>query len=165
MGQLGPSSMSEPGIGPYPSGRKQYELPQQDRVMPEDWRKIFDNYEDGSFKPGYPFTGIFGSEKAPFYGKCATCMKPMYLVQEAGELVCSGCGKRKNINQMNILEQPNLTNAPRQRRQLAISDPKDQKLQPNPDMQSGSPREFAWNEPTVDPLGRDVSYPSLAGEN
>lgn len=148
------------GQGPYPTS---HTTPAQDRVMPDMWRAIFDDYEDSSAWPGCQYgVSTFGSEN--MYGKCAKCMGPMFIVQEEGLIVCPKCGHRKEVTHpMRINEQPNMNYGPKQRRQLAVDDPKDQKIQPNLTMEVD--QTVPQNGPMFDPLGRDVGYPSLMGEN
>ena len=149
-----PNTVINPG--PYSKHRG---FPQQDRVEPKEWRTVFDDYEDSSTKVGYPYVGLFGKAR-PVYGKCPWCGSPLCFVEEQGVLVCPGCNRKTPVrSEMRTVESPNLTQAPQQRRQLAISDPKDQKLQPNPN-KSGIGKEFAmYRQPDADLSFNIRDYP------
>ena len=60
--------------GPY---SMYFTTPLGDRFEFSDWQRVFDDYDDGAIKPGYPYTGIYGS--AEVVGECAYCRKPMYM--------------------------------------------------------------------------------------
>jgi len=146
--------------GPYSKHR---DFPIGDRMEPEDWRGIFDDYEEGSDKIGYPSVGIRGSvaEGAEAVGAlCAFCRVPFVVVApDRGQ--CPSCGRPTSIAR--ILEAPNQNDSPRQRKQLAIGDPKSQKLQPNLDLEEGG-KEIAQDRPRDGTLPFDITmYPRATG--
>ncbi len=109
-----------------------HSTPQQDRMSDQEWRKIFDNL-DSSEKVGYPYVGLFGREECrEEYGKCPYDNHKMVILEERNLVFCPFC-----------------------RRQLAISDPKEQKLNINPQLETqeridGSPlpseMSFDWRK-------------------
>lgn len=119
------------GAGPYP---KHFEGPQQDRVDPEEFQRIYDDYDP----QGYAFLPEFNAgAKCPYDG-----------------------------HEMVILHDPDRMGCPFCRRQLAISDPKEQRaiqVQPNPERESIStpnlPMEPRGRNPSYDP----TMYPSQTG--
>lgn len=129
----------------------------------EEWRGIFDDYDDSSEKAGYPYVGLRGSVEGiahPVGAKCAFCRVPFVVVDD-NKGRCPSCGREVSI--MRTVEAPNLEEAPYQRKQLAVNDPKEMKLQPNPDMEEDG-KEIAQDRPRDGDLPFDITlYPRMTG--
>ena len=142
--------MGPTGAGPYPPF---YDTPQQGRMGFSDFDKLFDNYDDGSYKMGYPYTTLFGS-KVEVVGRCPKCLN--FMVMKPME--------DKPGTSVGVKMQPF---CPFCRPQLTVGDPKAEKLNYNPLLESPDPME-KWNDPLdseclFDPRYYPSQGPSMSG--
>jgi hypothetical protein len=147
--KLTPRSIPPVGAGPYTERR---DGPAQERVEPEGFRQVYDNYEDGNEQAWR--TDRHGSAE---HGKCAYCDESFAMVSPT-LLRCRLCSR-----EMTILEDGKLGDAPRQMRQLNVGAPKERKKQPDLENEtlsdSDMPRSGIGSNPAFD--WRD--FPSATG--